>query len=45
VVACPDQVPQVLAAMRSDLERLQEAVAEEGWGNLTAVPGNFFEDQ
>jgi len=43
VVACPNKVPEVLAAMRHDAERLQEAVASEGWGNLTAVPWDFFE--
>jgi hypothetical protein len=44
VVAGADRVPEVLATMRSDLERLQEAVQEQGWGNLTAVPPSFFED-
>jgi hypothetical protein len=43
VVACPGKVAEVMASMRSDLEHLQEAVAQEGWGNLSAVPANFFE--
>jgi hypothetical protein len=43
LVACPEQVSEVLAAMRRDLESLQEAVQQEGWGNLTQVPVDFFD--
>ncbi len=41
-VACPDQLDDVVAAMRADLEQVQEAVEREGWGNLTPVPARFF---
>ena len=43
LVACADAVPEVVADMRKDLEQLQEAVADEGWGNLMPVPPDFFE--
>jgi hypothetical protein len=43
LVAGPDVVPEVLTAMRADLELLQEAVERGGWGNLTPVAAEFFE--
>jgi hypothetical protein len=43
IVACPDQVPEVIEAMRQDLEALQDAVLREGWGNLSPMPVDFFE--
>jgi hypothetical protein len=43
LVADPALVPEVVAAMRADLELLQEAVASEGWGNLMPVGPEFFE--
>jgi hypothetical protein len=43
IVACPDVVADLHAAMRADLELLQEAIEQEGWGNLSRVPADFFE--
>jgi hypothetical protein len=42
LVADPELVPEVLAAMREDLERLQQAMEHERWGNLTPVPVDVF---
>jgi hypothetical protein len=42
VIAHPDLAGDFIAAMRTDLERLQEAVEKEGWGNLMPVPAHFF---
>jgi hypothetical protein len=42
LVADAELVPEVLGAMRDDLERLQQAMEHEGWGNLTPVPVDVF---
>lgn len=42
VVGGPDLVAEIIGAMREDLERIQEAVEHERWGNLTPVPVDLF---
>jgi hypothetical protein len=42
LVADPESVPEIIGAMRADLERLQDAVVKEGWGNLMPVAPDFF---
>jgi hypothetical protein len=42
LVAGPEHVGDAIAAMRGDLELLQEAVSSEGWGNLMPVAPDFF---
>jgi hypothetical protein len=43
VTADPDAAPAVIQAMRDDWQLLQDAVEEEGWGNLMPVPPDFFD--
>jgi hypothetical protein len=42
LVAGAELVADAMAAMRGDLEQLQEAVTSEGWGNLMPVSPEFF---